>query len=253
MTNNNGNRLEKLKPLIKLNQNDFIFVQIFQRRKDNPELELSRKRLKAYTFYSWEDLEKSMDRIKEICDMNNARAYIRLNKQNAIDVSLRCIEKMSENIRKGLSTNNHKIWDAESGRGGSKDWWVLEINEEHMGLEGFIVEELNDHYKNRVDKDLADTKKAVQDLGFDITMNYTQIYPIFYNSTKTGMHIICKPFDKTIINKFNSNLSSKNMAKINVQEDGNTVLYIGKPQQQSTLKLIPHDSNSNQNKKEIQK
>lgn len=229
MTNTIDNRLEKLKPLVKLNQNDYISVQIFVRRKDSPELELAVKRLKCYTFYSWMELESSMDRIREICDLNNARAYIRLNKQNAIDVSLRCIKEMSENIRKGVSFKNNKVWEAESGRGGKKDWWVLDLDTEHIGLEGFIAEELNSHYKDRVDKDSEDITKAASDLGLNASVNYTQVYPIFYNSTKTGIHIICKPFDKRILDKFNSNLASKNMAKINILEDANTILYIGKP------------------------
>lgn len=93
------NRLELLKPLVTFNENEFIFIQIFIRRKDNPELDLSVKRLKSYSFYSWEELESQIDRIKEICDMNNARAYIRLNKQNSVDVSLRCIAEISDNLR----------------------------------------------------------------------------------------------------------------------------------------------------------
>ena len=98
-------RLKLLKPLITFNKNEFIFIQIFVRRKDNPELDLSVKRLKSYSFYSWEELESQIDRIKEICDMNNARAYIRLNKQNSVDVSLRCISEMSDNLRTYISKN----------------------------------------------------------------------------------------------------------------------------------------------------
>ena len=99
-------RLKNLKELVEFKQDEFIFVQIFQRRKDNPDLELSVKRLKSYSFYSWEELEKQIPRIEEICDLNNARAYIRLNKQNAVDVSLRCITEMAENLRKGNASNN---------------------------------------------------------------------------------------------------------------------------------------------------
>lgn len=91
-------RLKNLKELVEFKQDEFIFVQIFQRRKDNPDLELSVKRLKSYSFYSWEELEKQIPRIEEICDLNNTRAYIRLNKQNAVDVSLRCITEMAEDV-----------------------------------------------------------------------------------------------------------------------------------------------------------
>ena len=139
-------RLKLLKPLVTFNENEFIFIQILVRRKDNPELDLSVKRLKFYSFYSWEELESQIDRIKEICDMNNARAYIRLNKQNSVDVSLRCISEMSDNLRTGNSSKNKGVWDSVAGKLGSKDWWVLDLDKEHMDLEDSIIQELNEYF-----------------------------------------------------------------------------------------------------------
>ena len=58
------NRIEKLKPLINFNKDEFIVVRILQRKKDNPNLEYSVKQLKTYSFYSWEELESQIYRIK---------------------------------------------------------------------------------------------------------------------------------------------------------------------------------------------
>jgi hypothetical protein len=200
-------RLKNLKELVEFKQDEFIFVQIFQRRKDNPDLELSVKRLKSYSFYSWEELEKQIPRIEEICDLSNARAYIRLNKQNAVDVSLRCITEMAENLRKGNASNNKGVWDSVSGQAGSKDWWVLDLDTEHLHLKLDIANELSWSYEERKNKLFGEI--------------------IYFNETKSGVHVICKPFDTRILDKYNKELSSKGIQTIQIQRDANTILYIG--------------------------
>ena len=232
------NRIEKLKPLINFNKDEIIVVRILQRKKDNPTLEYSVKQLKTYSFYSWEELESQIDRIKEICDMNNARAYIRLNKQNSVDVSLRCIAEISDNLRTGNSSKNKGVWDSVSGKGGSKDWWVLDLDSEHLHLKQKILEELSEEYKNRENTKLS---KCIDDLNRELEcMGVAQAYgysaelskelmgytPV-ENITKSGVHIICKPFDTRILDKYNKELSSKGIQTIQTQKDANTVLYIG--------------------------
>ena len=226
------NRLELLKPLVTFNENEFIFIQIFVRRKDNPELDLSVKRLKSYSFYSWEELESQIDRIKEICDMNNARAYIRLNKQNSVDVSLRCISEMSDNLRTGNSSKNKGVWDSVSGKGGSKDWWVLDLDSEHLNiipslhpgvtLPYCIELDLKESYFNRVLNQMGSygNEKEADEIS-------KEKYPIIYNFTKSGIHLICKPFDTRILDKYNKELSSKGIQTIQIQKDANSILYIG--------------------------
>lgn len=205
------NRIEKLKPLIDFNKDEFIVVRILQRKKDNPNLEYSVKQLKTYSFYSWGELESQINRIKEICDLNNARAYIRLNKQNSVDVSLRCIAEISDNLRTGNSSRNKGIWDSVSGKDGSKDWWVIDFDKEHL--------EYN--------------KNLILDFCNDLKLHYTErkIFSIEYciavNPTKSGVHLICKPFDTRILDKYNKELSSKGIQTIQIQKDSNTILYIG--------------------------
>lgn len=211
--------LQILKQLVHFKENEFIFVQILQRRKDNPDLELGVKRLKSYSFYSWEELEKQADRIIELCDLNNTRAYIRLNKQNSVDVSLRCVEEISKNLRNGHPDNNRNVWDSVSGQGGSKDWWVLDLDLEHMDLMQSLGKELAKHY----------TERFVRDNGNDPTMAefVEDWFPITANITKSGVHLIVKSFDTRILDKFNSELGAKQLPTIQIQKDSNTVLYIG--------------------------
>lgn len=220
------NRLEKLKPLINFNKDEFIVVRILQRKKDNPNLEYSVKQLKTYSFYSWEELESQIDRIKEICDMNNARAYIRLNKQNSVDVSLRCIAEISDNLRTGNSSKNKGVWDSVVGKGGSKDWWVLDIDDDHLNFKweyNTVYDYLLDNLKSELYEYYK--KRKQQEINWD-RISYNE-YSIIFNPTKSGVHLICKPFDTRILDKYNKELSSKGIQTIQIQKDANTVLYIG--------------------------
>lgn len=236
-------RLKLLKPLVDFSKDEFIFVQILQRRKDNPDLDIGVRRLKSYTFYSWSELEENTERIQELCDMNNARAYVRLNKQNASDVSLRCIEQISTNLRMGTPQNNRNVWDSVSGQGGKKDWWVLDLDAEHLEYMDHIGKDLADHfnerYKSEIDKIQAKVRQMLRDSGSDLMAKETEEiivstqserlekYPIIQNPTKSGVHLICKPFDTRILDKYNKELGSKQLQTIQIQKDANTVLYIG--------------------------
>lgn len=209
-------RLVQLKPLIQFQENEFVFVQILQRRKDNPGLELGVKRIKSYSFYSWDELEKQADRIQELCDLNNARAYIRLNKQNSVDVSLRCISEMTDNIRNGHADKNKGVWDSVSGKAGKKDYWVLDLDTEHLDLKMAIGKEIASHFVERLEKENPLSVEFIEDF-----------FPITENPTKSGVHILTKPFDTRILDKYNKELGAKQLPTIQIQKDCNTILYIG--------------------------
>lgn len=200
-------RLGRLKELVTFTKDDFIFVQILKRRKDNPEMELGVKRIKSYSFYSWEELIEQAPRIEELCDLNNARAYIRLNKQNAVDMTLTMIKELADNISNDRARQSQSIWDSLAGKGGAKDWWVLDLDEEHLDIRLSLVDDISKSFQMRKDS------------------FFGQI--ITFNWTKSGVHLICKPFDVRVLEKYNKDLSSKGLPVIQIQKDANTVLYIG--------------------------
>lgn len=200
-------RLSYLKELVTFGKDDFIFVQILKRRKDNPEMELGVKRIKSYSFYSWEELLEQATRIEELCDLNNARAYIRLNKQNAVEMTLLMIKELSDNLRLDRVRQSQNIWDSLAGQYGSKDWWVIDLDEEHLNLQKPLTINISDSYIKR--------KNSL----------FGQV--MTFNKTKSGVHIICKPFDVRILENYNRELSSNGLPVIQIQKDANTILYIG--------------------------
>lgn len=211
-------RLNTFKPIITLRtDNDFFVVRILQRRKDNPEMDKPEKQLKVYSFYSWEKFEEQKARIMELCILNNARAYIRLNTQNAYELSLKMQKEIVDNLLNNCAWKNEGVWNSVSGKGGSKDWWVLDLDKEHLHLVDEIGKDLANHFTERLKKDEhLDLLEFIDDL-----------FPIVKNPTKSGIHLLTKPFDTRILEKFNKELSSKGIPTIQIQKDANTVLYIG--------------------------
>lgn len=186
---------------------DFYFIQIFKRRKDNPDLELGVKRLKSYCVYSIKELTELFPKIIQKCKENNARAYIRLNKQNAKDVTLRCIEQLSKNIRTGNLEKGRTVWDAVAGQGGSKEWWAVDIDAEHIMENPLIDTEIRSilqHYFE-VDRKIKFECNKVE--------------------TLTGVHLIVRPFDIRILHTINRQFQHKKIPNIQVQKDCNTLLY----------------------------
>jgi hypothetical protein len=57
----------------------FYFLQVIKRRKDNPELTGNNKVISNYQIYSLEDYHKYYLLAVRECQLNNARAYLRLN------------------------------------------------------------------------------------------------------------------------------------------------------------------------------
>lgn len=236
-------RLEILKPLVKLKDpNDFFVVRILQRGKDVPGLERSAKQLKVYSFYNWDEFNKQKHRIIEICELNKARAYLRLNTQNAYDISLKMQKEIVDNLLNNCAWKNEGVWNSVSGKGGSKDWWVIDLDKEHLseiyteGLSAYttsksilkdrIIIDLISEYqtrKNPIGKvAIAHMMGQVPEIVHFDVKEY-----IIENKTKTGIHLIVKPFDARILEKYNKHLSDKGLPVIQIQKDANTVLYIG--------------------------
>lgn len=202
------NNFKYIKHLLKFeNEMDYYFIQIFKRRKDHPDLKHPTIRLKSYCVYSIEEFENLIPKIIDYCNEENARAYIRLNKQNAEDVTLRCISFMIKNLRAKEPNLNRKVWDSESGRGGENSFWILDVDKEHLDLNPNIIDEISEvlitHFYDERD----------------------MILTLRVNSTKSGVHILVPPFDKRILSNIDQQFSDKGISQIQILKDANTLLY----------------------------
>ena len=80
MTRDNFNLI---RPLLNFeSSDDFYFIQIMQRRKDNPDMKTGVKIIKEFYIDNLEQFDNKQDQIIEMAHKYNARATIRLNKRS---------------------------------------------------------------------------------------------------------------------------------------------------------------------------
>jgi hypothetical protein len=172
----------------------FYFLQIFQRRKENPSLVINNKLIDNFYLYSG-DLERKWQRIKELCRKMNARAYIRMNRRSAASVGLRCLTKTAEMIEQGNFKHIKRIYESAAGTVNSEKpkRWLIDLDEEHL-----------------TNKDVI--SKIITDIGGKILVELP---------TLNGVHLIT--------NAFNSQQFYKELARVNISidihKDNPTLLY----------------------------
>jgi acyl-CoA-binding protein len=199
------NNFEIIKTLLNFNNEDeFYFLQIIQRKKDRKNLELDIKYIgsnnhsrliKAYYIYSIEDLDKYKPEIIALCEMFKARAGINLNKRSQKDVALEMLELLARDIRVGNYNCVSRIYNSICGQVKGKDKiWLIDIDTK------------DEEYIKLIKNDLVNVKP----IGVEKMIT---IIP-----SKSGYHLITKPFDTKNFIERHSNLE--------IHKNNPTNLYI---------------------------
>lgn len=199
--------LELIKDLLVFETNDdFYFLQILQRKKENPNLGSNSKVIKNYYITSTEQLIEKYDEIKTLCNMFNARASLRLNKRSFEKVAFKSLE----NFANVMQTKEYKhiinCYDKACGllNNEKQKKWIVDIDRnELVWLE---------HIINSVQESEPNGNKIIIQLP-----------------TKSGVHLITKPFN---VIQFNENLKNE-LSKyflgeitIDIHKDNPINLYI---------------------------
>jgi hypothetical protein len=181
---------ELLKPFMTFEDDSkFYFLQVIKRRKDNPELKGNNKVISNYQIYSLEDYHKYYLYAVRECQLNNARAYLRLNVRDDKKVGLECLRRMANLIADG----NHKA---------VKNTYDTVCGKHHSDKNKKWIVDFDDEWMPEKDDRVQDIIKA----GGKI---YAEI------PTKSGCHIISSPFNL-----------SKFKWMIDIHKDNPTILYI---------------------------
>lgn len=102
-----------------LNLNDpdkFYFVQIIRRKKDNPNARFHYAEYpKHWNVTNGQELLSHKDEIKQICNMYNARAYIRLNPRSTKLATARAGDIIKDAIRKQKTMSYEEAYAIASG------------------------------------------------------------------------------------------------------------------------------------------
>ena len=122
------------------NLNEFYFLQIIQRKKDGNEglhVWNGYRLIRSYYIYSLEEFDSLEGRIKELCESNNARAYINPNVRNAQEVALECIRKYADLVAGNCAFQGNNIWDSTCGSTRAREYnalWILTIRMNYLKL-----------------------------------------------------------------------------------------------------------------------
>lgn len=189
------NNLEKILPFLTFESaDDFYYLQILQRKKENPEIGSNSKVIKNYYITSQQYLIERYDEIIKLCEVFNARASIRLNKRSFESVGFKTLENIANSMRNREYKFLKASYDRACGVGHNdkNKKWILDIDEKEVSP---IMLAFIDH---------------------NIEPKSSKLYEII--PSKSGFHVITKPF--------NTQEFSKEYSDIEIHKDNPTNLYI---------------------------
>ena len=201
MTNN----FSKIKELLDFDtKNTFYFIQVLKRRKENPEMGNGVRVIDNFYIYSIEDLNKCENRIIEICEKNNARAYINVNKLDVERIAMFVMKKVADLIVEKQFKAIKNVYPTVCGSHSSETnkRWIVDIDTNELPFKDEIINIINGlHIK---------TKKSKYKILAEIP-------------TKSGLHLISNPFN---LKEFDEILKNKLNIKVDVHKNTPTLLYV---------------------------
>lgn len=195
--------LELIKPLLEFKSpNDFYYLQILQRKKENSELGSNSRVIKNYYIKSIEHLELRYQEIKDLCILFNARASIRLNRRSFEKVAFKTLQNIANSMSNKEYSFINKSYDRACGLGhndkNKNKSWIIDIDKNELPFVDLIIESF----------------QIVEPIGDKLI---TKI------PSKTGIHLITKPFN---VLEFTNNLKKHVDIHLDIQKDNPTNLFI---------------------------
>lgn len=193
--------------------NDFYFLQIIKRKKENPDLEKSSVIIISYYITSIEKYRALENDIKTICEALNARAYININPRNSYSITCEAISTMSQRLKSLQTDSCYKVWDHCCGilpKDKKHGAWIVDVDDKS----------LVDDVKAIINKCRSALKSLETEGLYD---NCLDIIP-----TVNGAHIITYRFDvSTFTHLIDEYMNLHNLPKdtIELKEDNPTLLY----------------------------
>ena len=110
---------------------DFYYLQIIQRRKENPELKTNNYMVKSYTITSADYLDMKKKEIVTLCELHNARAYINLNKRSFEKCAYHSMKKLTDVILAKSFGSAKKVFDsvASAHSADKEKKWLIDVDD----------------------------------------------------------------------------------------------------------------------------
>lgn len=167
---------EQIKGYLDFNSSDdFFYLQIIKRRKENPDFITNNYMVKSYTIISKDYLDKCKDEIILLCKLHNARAYINLNKRSFEKCAYQSLKKLTDILMSKSFVSSKRVFDsvASSSSNDSDKKWLIDIDDSD-----YPSQLMMDHIEHNCKPNNSD-----KIIGAVKTLN--------------GCHLICRPFNMT--------------------------------------------------------
>lgn len=167
------------------NLDKYYVIELMRRGKDNPDMPAANYHFRNYYIYSWKDLDKYEQEIKDICTLLKLRAYCSVNYKLMSQVALDTLAESARRIAAHDYKKFYNIFESCSGKFTVRDnnIWVVDIDE---NISITTISKLCDFI------DSLDSR-----YGKNV---------IFIMQTKSGIHLLCRPFN---LQQFNCKIPDK--------------------------------------------
>lgn len=178
------------------NLDRYFVVELIRRGKDNPDKPSANYHFKNYYIYSWRDLDRYEQEIKDVCTLLRLRAYASVNYKLMTQVAL---DTLAESARR-IAAHDHKkfysIFESMSAKyvDRKNQTWIVDVDDPSLTEE--TMRHINECQPKDRDKML------------------------FEMPTKSGTHLITTAFN---INELNLKLGTDRAVEI--KKNHLTLLY----------------------------
>jgi hypothetical protein len=186
-----------------ITDDNFFFVQILKRRKENPEMTSNNITCDVLYVKDAKDLLTKQTRIMKRCFDENARAYINLNVRSKRKVALQTMKIMAECI----ANDNYNVANAYTSAVGNthsdpNKTWVIDID-----YDKDMPDEFNQGYV-----------EGLSQLISNLIVETGKTPKIHKIPTKNGIHLITQPFNTQKFGEIHGN--------IDIHKDNPTILFV---------------------------
>lgn len=228
---------------------DCYYVQLLRRSSDDPLIDgqkdqkyhgnMHSRSVKDYLVKSIDHLNEIESDIKLLCKTFNVRAYIRLNKRNYKQIAMQILKQIAEQAASGDNFSSpFKIVSSAAGLSncaGKDKTWLLDIDKEYLEYEQEIIDMILEcePYKKKIAENVkywCEMHDEVDALEIDdwkkVFVSNVVKNEFFILPSKTGKHIVCKPFNTQQFTDMWNNSSMKDMKMFDIHKDNPTVLFV---------------------------
>lgn len=123
----------------------FYFLQILQRKKENPQICSNSRVIKNYYIESEQYLLEHWDEIKTLCEAFNARASIRLNRRCYEQIAFKTLENIANTMQNKEYLHIRNSYDRACGllTVEKPRTWIVDIDKNEMFLLRDIIAIIN--------------------------------------------------------------------------------------------------------------